>query len=160
MLNPKYFILDVDGVMTDGRFYYTKDGKMMKSFGADDSDALGLLSKYINVEFVSADKRGFEITKKRIEIDMGYKLSLVGSKNRVAWINEKFDPQSVIFMGDGVFDYLTMKVVGYSISPSNSDEYTMSHADFVTKRAGGDRAVSEACFHILKNFFPDYERGN
>ena len=160
MIKPKNFILDVDGVMTDGRFYYSADGKIMKSFGADDSDALGLLRNYLNIEFVSADERGFEITKKRIEIDMGYKLNLVGSKNRVVWIKEKFDTDSVIFMGGGVFDYLTMKIVGYSIAPSNSNEYTKSFANFVTKRAGGDRAVSEACFHILKNFFPNYERQN
>ena len=30
-VTPKIFILDVDGVMTDGRFYYTEDGKVMKS---------------------------------------------------------------------------------------------------------------------------------
>ena len=39
-LMPKYFILDVDGVFTDGKFLYTKDGKVMKIFGPEDNDAL------------------------------------------------------------------------------------------------------------------------
>ena len=39
--------------MTDGRFYYSADGKIMKSFGADDSDALGLLRNYLNIEFLT-----------------------------------------------------------------------------------------------------------
>jgi len=158
MLNPKYFILDVDGVMTDGRFYYTKDGKMMKSFGADDSDALGLLKNYMNIEFISADKRGFEISKKRIETDMGYKINLVNSEERVTWLEEKFDLSKVIFMGDGLFDHKVMKKVAYSIATFNGDEYTKSVADFVTKRIGGDRAVSEACLHILEKFFQDFDR--
>ena len=49
MLNkkPKAFVLDVDGVMTDGRFYYNIEGKVIKIFGPDDHDALTLLKPYI-----------------------------------------------------------------------------------------------------------------
>ena len=47
-LKPKYFILDVDGVMTDGCFYYTEKGKIIKKFGADDSDAFKVLSSFFN----------------------------------------------------------------------------------------------------------------
>ena len=46
-----------------------------------------------------------------------------------------------------------MKDVLYSICPSNSDEVCKKYSDFVTKRSGGDRAVAEACRHILKKFF-------
>ena len=160
MIKPKHFILDVDGVMTDGSFYYSKDGKVMKSFGADDSDALGLLNKFINIEFISADKRGFEISKKRIETDMGYKITLVSSLDRVNWIKNNFNLSEVIFMGDGIFDHYVMNEVAYSISPSNSDEYTKSVANFITNRAGGDRAVAEACLHILQKFFKDFNRSS
>ena len=156
MIKPKHFILDVDGVMTDGSFYYSKDGKIMKSFGPDDSDALNLLKKYINIEFISADKRGFDISKKRIE-DIGYKINLVGAADRVDWFKEKFDLNEVIFMGDGIFDHYVMKLVTYSVSPSNGDEYTKSIANFVTKRVGGDRAVAEASLHILQRFFTKYD---
>ena len=36
----KNLVIDVDGVMTDGKFYYSVDGKILKAFGADDHDAL------------------------------------------------------------------------------------------------------------------------
>ena len=49
----KVLILDVDGVMTDGKFYYSDKGKVMKVFGADDNDALSLLKEYIKIIFVS-----------------------------------------------------------------------------------------------------------
>ena len=38
--NPENFILDLDGVLTDGKFYYSQDGKFLKAFGADDHDCL------------------------------------------------------------------------------------------------------------------------
>ena len=62
-LKPKNFILDVDGVLTTGQFLYDENGKKFKIFGPDDSDALNILKKYINIVFVSADKRGFKISK-------------------------------------------------------------------------------------------------
>ena len=49
-----------------------------------------------------------------------------------------------------------MKEVGYSISPANADDNCKKCANFITKRNGGDRAVSEACMHILKKFFKTY----
>ena len=48
---PEVFVLDVDGVLTSGAFFYTEDGKKFKSFGPDDNDALSLLNKYITEEY-------------------------------------------------------------------------------------------------------------
>jgi len=42
---PKVFILDVDGVLTTGQFFYTSEGKTMKVFGPDDNDGLSLFLK-------------------------------------------------------------------------------------------------------------------
>ena len=36
-ITPKIFLIDVDGVMTNGQFAYTKEGKIMKIFGPDDN---------------------------------------------------------------------------------------------------------------------------
>ena len=60
-------------------------------------------------------------------------------------------------MGDGIFDHYVMKEVGYSIAPSNSDKVAKAHADYVTERSGGDRAVAEACLHIMHKFFKPYD---
>ena len=66
MQTPTHFILDVDGVMTDGKFTYSKWGKKSKVFGPDDNDALKLISRYIPVLFLTSDKRGIKISKRRI----------------------------------------------------------------------------------------------
>lgn len=153
---PKHLILDVDGVMTTGQFLYSADGKAMKVFGADDNDALSLLKPYMSIRFVSGDKKGFAISKKRIEDDMGFPLELVSTIRRIDWIRNKYDPQSVIYIGDGIFDHYVMREVGYSIAPANADRLAKQYANYITTRSGGDRAVAEACLHILEKFFKSY----
>ena len=156
LLSPKNLILDVDGVMTTGQFFYTADGKVMKVFGADDNDALSLLKPHMDIKFVTGDKKGFAISKKRIEEDMGFPLELVSTIRRIDWIKSKYNPQNVIYIGDGIFDHYVMREVGYSIAPANADTLAKQHANYVTTRSGGDRAVSEACLHILEKFFKPY----
>lgn len=155
MTNKKYtnLIIDVDGVMTDGKFYYTNDGKVMKAFGADDHDALSILKNYINIIFVTGDKKGFKISKKRINSHMRFPLYLVSTVKRVEWIKKRFELKKCIYIGDGFFDYLVMQKVGFSLTPNNSGNFTKKNADHVLKRSGGDRAVAEACIFILKKFF-------
>ena len=154
---PKVAIFDVDGVLTTGAFLYSIEGKTYKIFGPDDNDGLKLLENYLEIIFVSGDKRGFEISKKRIVDDMHYPLSLVSTFKRIEWIKERYDPQEVIYMGDGIFDHYVMKKVAYSIAPANGDKLAKEYADYVTERKGGERAVAEACLHIMNKFFKPYD---
>lgn len=155
-MKPKVFIMDVDGVLTDGGFYYSVEGKVLKKFGADDNDALSLLRPYMEIVFVTGDRKGFEISNKRIT-DMHFKLYLVSTIKRIDWIKEHYNPKEVIYMGDGIFDHYVMKEVGYSIATSDADSHAKKYADYVTERAGGKRAVSEACLHIMEKFFIPYD---
>ena len=59
-------------------------------------------------------------------------------------------------MGDGIFDHYVMRQIGYAIAPANADMLAKKHANYVTERSGGDRAVAEACLHILEKFFQPY----
>lgn len=156
-LSPTHLIIDVDGVMTTGQFLYTAEGKSMKIFGPDDNDGLSLLKHYMEIRFVTGDKKGFSISKKRIVDDMGFTLDLVSTIRRIDWIKNQYDPQSVIYIGDGIFDHYVMREVGYSIAPANADEMAKQHANYVTTRNGGDRAVAEACLHILDKFVKPYD---
>lgn len=148
------FIIDVDGVMTDGRFYYTAKGKVMKAFGADDHDGLLLLKPHMNICFITGDRKGFEITKKRIADDMKFPLELVSTLERVKWMEDSgFKLDESIYMGDGIFDAMVFDKVAYSIAPANAFYTTKAKADFVTPSMGGYGAVAEACLHILEKFF-------
>ena len=159
-LPPKTFILDVDGVMTDGKFYYSKEGKVIKVFGADDHDALCLLKPYMKIQFVTGDHRGFDISKKRIVEDMNMPLELVSTTQRLELIRKHFDVSDVVYMGDGIFDHYVMREVSYAIAPANADNNAKAAAHYVTQRMGGDRAVAEASLHLLRAFYEAYQPEN
>ena len=154
---PTLFLLDVDGVMTNGQFVYSRNGKIQKIFGPDDHDGLSLLREFIEIRFVTGDKKGFEISKKRIVDDMNFKLDLVSTIKRIDWIKKKYPLNKVIYMGDGILDYLVMEKVFYSISPANGHEFAKKSANYTTKCSGGDRAVAEASLHIMKKFFKKFD---
>lgn len=149
----KYLVLDVDGVLTDGGYWYSAEGKEFKRFGPDDNDALGLLAPYMKVIAVSGDRRGFPITKKRVEEDMKLTLFQVSTFERVTWLAERYDLSEVAYMGDGIFDAMVFDKVGYAIAPANAFHATKKHADHVTTARGGEGAVAEACWHLLETFF-------
>ena len=157
MIKPKVFILDVDGVMTTGHFIYTAEGKSLKIFGPDDNDGLSLLNNFIDIRFITGDKKGFNISHRRIVEDMKYKLDLVSTIRRIEWIKSIYKPSEVIYMGDGIFDHYVMREVGYSRSPANADMNAKKYSNFTTTRKGGDRAVAEACLHILEKFFDSFD---
>jgi 3-deoxy-D-manno-octulosonate 8-phosphate phosphatase (KDO 8-P phosphatase) len=156
-LPPLAFVLDVDGVLTTGQFLYGPDGKAYKIFGPDDSDGLALLKDKLDIAFVSADHRGFPISKSRIVDDMHYPLDLVSQADRASWISDRWDPERVIYMGDGIFDHYVFATVGYSICPANGFHRTQERADYVTISRSAERAVAEACLHIMEIFFEPLE---
>lgn len=150
---PKVLVLDVDGVLTDGQFHYTKDGKVEKIFGPDDADAIQLIKPYLEVIAVSGDKRGYPITKKRVEEDMKIPLFQISTFDRIKWLSERYNLDEVIYMGDGIFDAMVFDKVGYSVATANAFFKIKEYADYVTNAKGAGGAVAEACWHIMERFF-------
>ena len=157
MKKPKVFLIDVDGVLTTGQFLYTENGKTMKIFGPDDHDGLSLLKPYMEIQFLTGDKSGYNISKKRIVDDMKFPLEIVSTIKRTKWISEHYSLDEVIYMGDGIFDHYVFEKISYSIAPANADKTAKKRANYVTKNSGGNRAVAEACLHIMDKFFDHYD---
>lgn len=151
--------MDVDGVLTDGSFYYSVDGKVMKKFGADDNDALSLLQPYLECIFVTGDKRGFKISKKRIADDMHMQLELVSTIKRIDWIKERYNPEEVIYMGDGIFDHYVMQNVGYSISTNNGDDNAKKICKLCNKTKWRRSGSCGSMFAYFRPFFRSIQSG-
>ena len=156
-MKPKMLVIDVDGVMTTGQFFYSSEGKVLKVFGPDDHDALLLLQDKLDIVFVTADHLGFEISKKRIVDDMKFPLELVSTFDRIRWICDRMEPAETIYVGDGIFDHYIFDAVGYGICPVDGFYLAREKADFVTTSGGGNRALAEACLHILERFFSAFD---
>ncbi len=144
-------IIDVDGVMTTGQFLYSEEGKAYKIFGPHDSDGLKLIKDKVNIVFISADKRGFEISKRRIA-DMGYEIILVPEGDRYGWVKKNFGFENTIFIGDGIFDAPILRDCKFGIAPANARVEAREVADFVTPSRSGEGAVCDACIKISEKF--------
>ncbi|HCR36078.1 TPA: phosphatase [Candidatus Woesebacteria bacterium] len=149
-------IIDVDGVMTTGQFLYDSKGKSHKIFGPHDADGLKLIKDKLNILFISADKRGFSISKRRIK-DMGYKIQLVPDGNRYEWLKKNFDFNNMIFIGDGIFDSQIIKECKFGIAPANARIEAKRWAKYVTPSKSGEGAVCDACIKINKVFLEKNE---
>ncbi len=141
--------------MTDGGMWYTADGKVMKRFGPDDSDGLKLLRKFFpdwTVDFITADFRGWAITSARIEVDMGCRLWLMREDERVDLFKKQWPTchRDTIFIGDGMFDAPILQMCLYGIAPRDAAPVAIAVADWITECKGGNRAVAEACLHIME----------
>ena len=151
-MKPTNFILDVDGVLSTGQFLYSLEGKVYKIFGPHDADGLKLIKDKLNILFISADKRGFEISKKRVS-DMGYHIELISEKNRYDYIKTNYGLENTIYMGDGIFDAPIIKDCAFGIAPHSARIEAKEVANYVTPSKAGEGAVCDACLEILKRYF-------
>jgi len=154
MTKATHFILDVDGVMTTGQFLYSSEGKALKIFGPHDADGLKLLKHKVAISFITADKRGFLISKKRIE-DMGYPIELVSESERYEFVKNKYGLENTIFMGDGIFDVALIRDCVLGIAPANARAEAKHVADYITPSRSAEGAVCDACLWILENHFSE-----
>jgi len=152
--DPFAFVLDVDGVLTSGEFYYSKKGKILKAFGADDFDMLDELRRSIPISFITADKKGWDIVHKRLVEDCHYPLHYASGDPYERWetVQSLHPNHRIIFMGDGCKDFVCLSNATFSITTCDAMAYNQEYADYVTKRPGGQRAVAEACIAIAHRY--------
>ena len=124
----------------------------MKEFGPHDAYSLKNLKNKLEIQFIFADKRGFEISEKRIN-DMGFNLTYVTEEERYNFVKKNFDFTKLIFMGDGDSDAEVLNDALIGIAPKNSRPSALVAADYVTKLSGGNGAVAEACDYLEQKLF-------
>jgi soluble P-type ATPase len=122
-------------------------------FGCDDWDLLKLLSKSLDIHFITADKKGFDIIERRIVTECNYPLTLVSHlpQQRWEWIKATYPDKKIIFMGDGCFDYYSIKKSSIGITTIDSLKHVQKVADIIVSRRGADRAVAEAVLAICEH---------
>lgn len=153
--NFKKLITDVDGIFNNGKFHYSRLGKMEKIFGPHDSDGVKILRNYgLEIFAISADKRGFPITERRM-IDMGIDLELVVEKDRYSWVKETHGFENAVYIGDGIWDAALVRDCSYGICPANAINLVKSEADYVTVLNGGEGVMLEVALHLGEFFFRD-----
>ena len=150
--NIRLMALDVDGIMSDGKIYFSASGDELKAFNI--LDGLGLkqlMAAGIMVAVITG--RRSPLTEKRMT-DLGIPHLLQGRKDKHTALLEIVDllgvPTSdVAYMGDDLPDLSALRCVGLGITVPNGYWLLQEHADYCTRSRGGDGAVREACDLIL-----------
>lgn len=137
-----HLVSDVDGVLTDGKFHYSYEGKKYKVFGSHDADALKQQNLFSRVTFVSADERGFDISNRRVG-DMGYSLELMNPVERRDFVKELSFRENVVFIGDSLSDSPAFEAALMSAAPKGSHPRLYKRATIRLSRRGGEGAIAE-----------------
>lgn len=143
---------DVDGVLTDGRFYLSDDGVESKAFHTQDGYGIRrLLESGIAVAVISGRKSG--AVEKRMT-DLGVPHVVQGCSDKVAALDEivaalNISTAECAYVGDDIPDLPLLKHVGFSIAVANAVPALHQQCDHSTSARGGQGAVREICELIL-----------
>jgi 3-deoxy-D-manno-octulosonate 8-phosphate phosphatase (KDO 8-P phosphatase) len=149
----RLLILDVDGVMTDGRIIVDDDGRESKFFHVHDGSAVWLLRR-VGIETAIISGRtaacvGHRARDLKIEEVHQGEVEKLGALDRVC-ARYKITPAEVAYMGDDILDVPVLERVGFPAAPANARPEAKAAALLVTRAAGGHGAVRELAEHILR----------
>lgn len=143
----KLFILDVDGVLTDGGVYYGEDGNEIKKFNARDGIAIKRLLKHgVEVGIISNSLNKTMIQNRAKTLGIRY--VYVGLRPKVEIIDEwcarmEINKDNVVYIGDDVNDIEIIQRVGFSCCPSDASPIVREKVNCVLQTCGGNGVVRE-----------------
>ena len=153
----KLLLMDVDGVLTDGRLYNVpdRDGNMAETKGFDSQDGIGL--QWLNWKGIKTGVISGRISPATAERARQTKMAYVyqGHIEKIPILQEiladaKIDPGEVAYIGDDFTDIVIMHRVGLAIATANARVEVKSEAHYVTEASGGNGAVREVVELLLK----------
>ncbi len=152
-LKIKLLLLDVDGVLTDGRLYYTSRGEEIKVFNVRDGLGIKLAQRAgIRVGVISGRKSKALINRLRElkvdEVHLGYNQKLPILEDMMKRLSISFE--EIAFLGDDYVDLPVLRRVGFPMAVLDAPEEIKKHALYITKSRGGHGAVRDAIEFILK----------
>lgn len=147
------FILDVDGVLTDGGLYILPSGEFMRKMNAKDGYALKLaLIKGYNIAIITGGKENN--IKERLG-KLGVNNIYLNAHNKLPILedylsNNNIDIKNTLYMGDDIPDMECMKKVGISCCPNNAVTEIKNIADYISPLNGGLGCVRDIIEQVLR----------
>jgi len=149
----RLLILDVDGVLTDGRLYFGPAGEALKVFHVRDGHGIKMAQRAgIEVAFLSGRRSDAAYHRSReLDITRFYE----GVRDKVAVLEElkaalNLAPEEVAAVGDELVDLPLMARVGLSVAVADAAPEVKAAAHWVTSCRGGEGAVREVTDLLLK----------
>jgi 3-deoxy-D-manno-octulosonate 8-phosphate phosphatase (KDO 8-P phosphatase) len=149
----RLLVLDIDGVLTDGRVVYDDQGGEIKYFDVTDGHGIKLLMRAgVKVALLSGRKSRANRTRAR---DLGIEELIEDCKVKLpafeSLLSRKgVEPHETAYMGDDLIDLPPMRAAGLALAPASARLEARRTAHWVSPRPGGRGAVRDACELILK----------
>ncbi|MGC4001462.1 MAG: HAD hydrolase family protein [Anaeromyxobacter sp.] len=139
-------LLDVDGVLTDGRIWYGPEGEALKAFDVRDGHGVVLLREQVDFGVISG--RPGKATQARLE-ELRFKHLVFGQRDKLvgyaSLAHLGVPDEQVAYMGDDVNDVPLLLRVGLAAAPADARPEAQAAAHLVTQAGGGRGAVRELC---------------
>jgi 3-deoxy-D-manno-octulosonate 8-phosphate phosphatase (KDO 8-P phosphatase) len=148
----KVLVCDIDGVFTDGRLYFDKQGEALKAFHIHDGLGIKwLLKSGITVAIITG--RSSPIVESRMQ-ELGIKYIYQNQEEKLIAAEDlltrlQLGYEHIAYIGDDLPDLPLLRRVGLAITVPNANPFIKEHAHWVTKSPGGNGAIREACEYIL-----------
>ena len=153
MKEIKAVALDVDGVLTDGGFWWGPNGEEFKQFNF--ADVMGIsLGRKAGLAFALISGEGGKVLD-QFAARTGIADVYPRCKDKAAALRDfagrhGFPLAEVCFMGDDVNDLGALEIAGLKAAPANAQAVVRQRADLVTERSGGHGAVRELVDLLLE----------
>lgn len=149
----RHLVLDVDGVLTDGRLSFDNNGNELKSFHTLDGHGIKMLQKTGVQVAIITGRRSAVVERRAHELGVGKLIQ--GREDKFTALQELFAGEGyrledMAYMGDDYPDLQVMTRVGCPISVPNAAPAVRERALWVTGKRGGEGAVREVCDRIMQ----------
>lgn len=149
----KLLILDVDGVLSDGKLYFDAEGNEYKSFHARDGHGIKLLQQSgVKVAVISG--RNSAMVARRLK-SLGIELIYQGYEDKRGAFAEiiallGLNTAQIAYVGDDILDLPIMVKVGLSVVVQDGHFFVKQHAHWQTPTKGGEGAVRDVCDLLMQ----------
>ena len=149
----KLLILDVDGVLTDGKLFFDDNGKEYKSFHARDGHGIKLLQQTGVEVAVISGRKSLSVASRMKSLGINHVYQ--GHEDKRAAFAEVLQnvgvtAEQTAHVGDDLLDLPIMTRVGLAIAVQDANFAVKAHADWCTQTCGGQGAVREVCDFIMQ----------
>lgn len=152
----KIIITDVDGVLNDGKRFYSKNSESVKTFHVRDGMAINILKRN-NISTIILTKETSDIVHNWAK-RMNVSLTIMGADKKELKLNQilkKFNVQKheIAYIGDDVNDISLLNMVGFSACPNDASIQVKKIVNYICKKNGGSGVLREITDLVLTTKF-------
>ncbi|MBI5125412.1 MAG: HAD-IIIA family hydrolase [Planctomycetes bacterium] len=148
-----FLIVDVDGVLTDGRIFCSDRGEELKVFHVKDGSGIAFWHRVGKKTAIISGRKSKAVTHRAKELgieevyqDAHKKLDAYGKILERHGLKD----EEVCYIGDDLIDLPLLSRVGFAVAVAGSPPEVLQEADYVTRARGGQGAVREVVEKILR----------